>query len=649
MAAPFRLSGNLEKTLDRLLSEAALQGFGLALYDSQGALLARCGPRNALCADPANALCSPACREIRSQEFAAGQDDPTPRLIACPAGLWHFLIPCRTDSDERCSLIAGGVRGSQINLPYLEEVAGNKALPASSLLEYWDQLPALPREKVLAAGETLRRILAEPETRQPASQPQAHTAGLIKALAEAETLLEQATSPEAIVNAVNKAFAPLYAPGQIALFLPKDGGDELDWLFPAGASEPARFGAGEHSRRHSQDGSPITCLPLQRLDELLGCLVLFVAPPCPSDLQLLKILAERVAVRLQQLSSAPASEKATEHPAEILLNRLKFLVTIKHRKTLCQKILETAASLVDAGKGSLMLFDDAVGKLRLQASIGMNRSMADDLSIRADHGIVGLVMHSGKPLLVQDMEKDQRILFAPRPRFRTRSLLCLPLQAPDGLLGVLNLADKQDDSPFTEADLESLSDLLEHCSPLIDRLTSRERLQQVAQESALDPITDVYNQPLLERRFSEEAGRCSRSRHGMALLLLAPDLPEGEADSPAGLDEALQLIASLLKGLLRRMDIVGRAGAGQFAILLSDTDREIARAIADRILITIAGQQSGKPLTASCGLALFPDNGATFGALLNSAGAALQQARSQGGNCTVACQPNPKNSKIVYL
>ncbi len=647
MAAPFRISGSPEKSLDKLLSEGALQGFGLALYNAHWELLATRGPQTALCGSPSNLVCTPSCRETRVRELAE-QDDPSLLLIACRAGLWHYLIPCRTDTDERCTLIAGGVRGYEINLPFLEELAGEKGLPAASLLEYWDQLPALPREKVLAAGDALRRVLAEQEIRNPVSLPEAHTTGLIKALAEAEELLEKAETPEAIVDAVNDALAPLYAPRRIALFLPKDDSDELHWLFPGGSTDPSGPESGADSRQHG-DGGPISCLPLQVNDELLGCLVLFADPPCSSDLLLLKILAGRIAVRLQQVNSAPAPDKTKGSPAEILLSRLKSLTSIDDLRTLCQQILDAAASLVNAGKGSLMLFDDGAGKLCLQASLGMNRAMAEDLSLRADQGIVGLVMRSGQPLLVQDMEKDQRITIAPRPRFRTRSLLCLPLRTHDGLLGVLNLADKMDDSSFTEADQASLTSLIEHCTPLIERLTSRERLQQIGQEAALDPITGAYNQLLLERRFSEEASRCSRTRHGMALLLLAPDTPGEEAESRSKLDDAMQLIASLLKDLLRRMDIVGRVGPNRFAILLSESSQETALAIAERIRATVAAQRSDAQMTASCGLALFPGNGATFDALLRSADTSLQQARSQGGNCIVASGQTLNNEKIVYL
>jgi diguanylate cyclase (GGDEF)-like protein len=647
MAAPFRISGSPEKSLDRLLSEPALQGFGLALYDADWNLLATRGPQTALCGNSSNLVCKPSCLETRVREITE-QDDPSLLLISCRAGLWHYLISCRTETDEGCTLIAGGVRGYDINLPYLEELAAEKGLQAASLLEYWGQLPALSKEKVLAAGDALRRVLAEQEVRSPVSLPKEHTTGLIKALAETETLLENATTPEAIINAVNEALTPLYAPRRVALFLPKDDSDELHWLFPADSTDPNDRQTKADSRRHS-DGGPISCLPLQLNDELLGCLVLFVPSPCSSDLLLLKILAGRIAARLQQVNAMANLKDTKGNPAETLLNRLKTLTSIKDLRALCQQILEAAAGLVDAGKGSLMLYDDAAGKLHLQASHGMNPAMAEDLNLRADQGIVGLVMRSGQPLLVRDMEKDQRITIAPRPRFRTRSLLCLPLRTHESVLGVLNLADKRDDSAFTEADQASLTSLIEHCTPLIERLTSRERLQQTAQEAALDPATGTYNRLLLKRRFGEEAGRCARSRHGMALLTIAPDPPGEEAENRTKPHDAMPMIASLLKDLLRRMDIIGRIGPDRFAILLSETSRETALSIAERIRATIAAQRLGEQLTVSCGLALFPENGASFDPLLRSSETSLQQARSQGGNCLVASSQTLNNEKIVYI
>jgi diguanylate cyclase (GGDEF)-like protein len=97
------------------------------------------------------------------------------------------------------------------------------------------------------------------------------------------------------------------------------------------------------------------------------------------------------------------------------------------------------------------------------------------------------------------------------------------------------------------------------------------------------------------------------------------------------------------------MDIIGRIGPDRFAILLSETSRETALSIAERIRATIAAQRLGEQLTVSCGLALFPENGASFDPLLRSSETSLQQARSQGGNCLVASSQTLNNEKIVYI
>lgn len=645
-APPLKITGNAEKTLDRLLREPALNSFGLALFDGKGHLLASNGTNTAFCSSPENLLCSEDCRTKRKKEFFDEVCSGTPQLLTCPAGLWHYLLPCQTESNEPCVLIAGGSRSCNINLPYIEDLALRKRVSALSLLEFWEQLPVLDIQDVMQAGRLLQRLLAEPIiAKKPILSdvtPPPGSTDLIKALALAESGLIQAESRDAIIIAVTKALAPHYTDRQVALFLPERDGEELDWLF----SEKPGQGMPTSESEENQDGQ-ITCLPLQAKDEFFGCLVLFAPPPSPSDLFLLKILADRIAGRLEQLRDAPTIDATAEHPAESQLKQLKELGSISELGELCRRILETACQLSQADKGSLMLLDHGTGKLRLQASIGMNSAMADNLSIPPDQGITGLVMRSGQPLLVHDMTKDQRIQTTPRPRFRTRSLLSLPLHASEGLLGVLNLSDKQGDVSFGDNDLNLLSTWCGYCVPLIERLSTHETLRQLKQEAAIDPLTGAYNQPMLTKRFAEEVSRCSRSRQELVLLLV--DADQHEQDESANKLSKRQAIAPVMDSLLRKMDVIARLDSGPFAILLPDTSPDGALIIAERLRARIEEELAAESLTISGGLALFPIHGASFNVLLQSAGAALQQAQSSGGNAIFLTEKTSRNNKIVYL
>ncbi len=148
---------------------------------------------------------------------------------------------------------------------------------------------------------------------------------------------------------------------------------------------------------------------------------------------------------------------------------------------------------------------------------------------------------------------------------------------------------------------------------------------------------------MFQRRFAEEASRSTRLRQGLALLLFKADQPE-KMNQQQILD-----LATLLKDLLRKMDVVGRLDKDLFAVLLPDTASEVALSIAERLHAQNDDAEGGLNFGVSCGIALYPNNGASFDTLLQSAKGALARARQQGGNRAATCATSARNDKIVFL
>jgi diguanylate cyclase (GGDEF)-like protein len=290
-----------------------------------------------------------------------------------------------------------------------------------------------------------------------------------------------------------------------------------------------------------------------------------------------------------------------------------------------------------------MLLNSSGSKLHLLASIGMNQAMAADLCVPADQGIAGQVLQSGQPLLVEDLEQDPRINSAPRPRFDSKSLLCLPLTAGDQHHGVISLADRQNGQPFTQQDLELLTSLAGPSALLIERLRNRRQVSQLLDQVALDPVTGVYSASMFKRRFAEEASRSTRLRQGLSLLLFKADQPD-KMDQQQTLD-----LASRLKDLVRKMDVVGRLDQNLFAVVLPDTVSAVALTIANRLHGQNDDVETNLNVAVSCGIALYPNNGASFDTLLQSAKGALARAHQLGGKQTATCETSARNDKIVFL
>jgi diguanylate cyclase (GGDEF)-like protein len=152
-----------------------------------------------------------------------------------------------------------------------------------------------------------------------------------------------------------------------------------------------------------------------------------------------------------------------------------------------------------------------------------------------------------------------------------------------------------------------------------------------------DPLTELANR----RRFHEELEHqlAQSKRYGThgALLFLDLDGFKSVNDTfghQAG-DALLTDVSLVLKARLRDTDVLARMGGDEFAIILPHTDAGSAQVLASQLLNVIGhcpvptGMQSLN-VSASIGVALFPEHALTGEALLARADAAMYEAKARG-------------------
>ncbi|TGD71342.1 GGDEF domain-containing protein [Mangrovimicrobium sediminis] len=176
------------------------------------------------------------------------------------------------------------------------------------------------------------------------------------------------------------------------------------------------------------------------------------------------------------------------------------------------------------------------------------------------------------------------------------------------------------------------------------RTAELERAKEAAEfEARTDPLTGAHNR----RSFLVEAQRCLSLAHrkGQPLSLLMFDIDHFKAINDSfghsmG-DEALRQFSSTVAGSLRDMDVWGRLGGEEFALLLYE-DSQGSLLTANRLLetirsISIPSDAGDLRFTASIGVAsLAADE--DIETLLNRADNALYQAKNQGRDCVVQDQ-----------
>ncbi len=165
----------------------------------------------------------------------------------------------------------------------------------------------------------------------------------------------------------------------------------------------------------------------------------------------------------------------------------------------------------------------------------------------------------------------------------------------------------------------------------------RERLSAaadaLASEAHSDPLTGIGNRRLLERLLEYEVLR--HRRNGLPLTVLVLDLDGFKAVNDtlghqAG-DEVLRTVAQVLRATAREQDTLARQGGDEFCLIAPETDAEAGEALARRVKGALREVvASGLPLSASIGVATFPQDASSAELLLAQADA-RQRADKQAG------------------
>ncbi|MDX1991013.1 MAG: GAF domain-containing protein [bacterium] len=120
-------------------------------------------------------------------------------------------------------------------------------------------------------------------------------------------------------------------------------------------------------------------------------------------------------------------------------------------------ITSAAVDILNAQAGSLLLtVNDGSGDLEFKASVGGTGDQLLGQKLRAGYGFVGKVAASGEPAISNDTSSDQRF-DGDVSEFRTNSIIAVPLIGKDRVVGVLEVLNKKDGSPFINEDLSLLT------------------------------------------------------------------------------------------------------------------------------------------------------------------------------------------------
>jgi Nif-specific regulatory protein len=129
-----------------------------------------------------------------------------------------------------------------------------------------------------------------------------------------------------------------------------------------------------------------------------------------------------------------------------------------------KRIMDSANRMVEAEASSLLLIDETTNDLYFHVALGDKGEAVKKFTLKMGEGIAGWVAQNSKPLLVPDVQKDDRFFrdISKKIDYKTKSILCVPLKLKNKTIGVLEVINKSGGETFSPEDqsiLETFSNL----------------------------------------------------------------------------------------------------------------------------------------------------------------------------------------------
>jgi GAF domain-containing protein len=202
-------------------------------------------------------------------------------------------------------------------------------------------------------------------------------------------------------------------------------------------------------------------------------------------------------------------------------------------------IVATAAQVLRARAGALLLVDDETEELVFEVAVGGQAETVKTIRVPLGHGVAGLVAMTGQPMAVTDAQANPVAAqdIAEQVGYRPSSILCVPLFYGDRILGVIELLDKEDGSSFTPADTEALGLFANQAAVAIEQSRLHESVVALVEDAMMgdgDAQRDAA-------AFAATVARDPSSRRTLEVAELVQEIAR------AGTDE-LEACRALLEG-----------------------------------------------------------------------------------------------------
>ncbi|HUW32149.1 MAG TPA: sensor domain-containing diguanylate cyclase [Planctomycetota bacterium] len=296
-----------------------------------------------------------------------------------------------------------------------------------------------------------------------------------------------------------------------------------------------------------------------------------------------------------------------------------------------------------AETGSLYFLSEDGTQYILHAQFGYEpvRQFDQPEEVPADEALFDFVALSRRAVALYPGAPPDPLLERALPQSMVRAVMAGALPAQDKVAGIACIHSFKDDTPRDHARDTSLLAML--CNITSIAFANAKLYMKVQDMAVRDPLTKLFNRRHFFERLAPELSQCRTDNHTACLLLCDIDHFKAVNDKyghQAG-DAILIGFADACRKIIRDCDVLARYGGEEFIFLLPGLNAEEGYRAAQRIRRSIAAQvfsYGGQELriTASCGVAAFPEHGTDVASLTRMADLALYAAKAAGRNTVIA-------------
>ncbi len=385
--------------------------------------------------------------------------------------------------------------------------------------------------------------------------------------------------------------------------------------------------------------------PLMLRDDCLGVINVESRRPAAfgePDLEILEALAGRAAAAIHNARLHAAANEQRQL-ADSLRDIALSLSQELNPNAILDVLLDQVRAVLPYDSACVMQLDPQTQRLRMVRHRGYEQFGVAAAVAAFDHPLetipnLARMATSLRPAVVTDVRADPEWI-AGDLAAHIGSWAGAPIVARGQLLGILSL-DKQQTGFYAPALAERLAALAAAAGLAWENarlFAEQERLAMT------DGLTGVANRRQFDLVLARELNRAERYGRPLAVIIVDIDDFKAYNDTfghPAG-DDALRVLAALLSRSIRAMDTAARYGGEEFAIILPEIALPEAVCVAERLQSAISqlalpGAGPGAGVTISAGVAAAPEHGQTPAVLVQTADAALYQAKHRGKNNVVA-------------